>query len=189
MQETFQPSRTCAKCKVSKPRDQFANKNKQGQPYSYCRDCHRAKMRRLDEMNRLLRSAEPSPAAQGGEDTYLYALVGDQYVKFGISRNVEKRISELERSLPFRLTLAHAAGPFDKYFAYSTEHLIFARFQKHRLHGEWFDLKSVLREVDAITKQRNTAADGRPQASWGILDFMLAGVREAATRQNYVGAA
>lgn len=69
----------------------------------------------------------------------IYVVTFAQFVKIGWSRNVAKRIRELQIGLPLELTL-RAEIPGDA----AIEKQLHCRFQAQRTRGEWFLLEGEL---------------------------------------------
>lgn len=66
---------------------------------------------------------------------YLIGNEANSLVKIGFSKNVSRRLSELDRMSPVRLTLL-ATFPGGKVL----ETLLHVRFATYRTRGEWFDV-------------------------------------------------
>jgi len=68
---------------------------------------------------------------------YLYFLTDGDYVKIGVSKNVNKRISELNTSSAKEIKL------IAKYCLpnpYSVEAILHQLLKRYRVNGEWFDI-------------------------------------------------
>ena len=63
--------------------------------------------------------------------------------KIGVSKNVDKRIKEIQCSCPFEVEILITYAVSDDYLI---EKALHNKYNKHRLNGEWFNL-SVITEV------------------------------------------
>jgi hypothetical protein len=94
-------------------------------------DLRRKRLR--DESNRRPSPKRTSKSYPG----YVYLLQSGPYYKIGVSRNVDKRITQLATLPPFDLELVCVLEAADMY---TLEHDLHHRFSEKRLHGEWFEL-------------------------------------------------
>jgi hypothetical protein len=69
----------------------------------------------------------------------VYVISADQYIKIGIAQNVQSRLSSLQTSSPFPLTLLKTWTPLNPKLA---ERRMHERFSEYRCSGEWFKLPS-----------------------------------------------
>lgn len=85
-------------------------------------------------------------------DGYVYLLGGEGYYKIGRSRNVSKRIRQLEIQLPWPVTVEHTIPCENHKVSERTLHDMFAN---NRANGEWFRLDdSDVDYIKAIGKMR-----------------------------------
>ena len=79
------------------------------------------------------------------EDTrgviYFLEAEGVSVIKIGFTENMQNRVSKLQLTSPVKLTLLKTVKG-----TLGTEQTLLRVFQKHRLHGEWFDADENLRE-------------------------------------------
>jgi hypothetical protein len=85
---------------------------------------------------------------------YLYALRVGEFVKFGRAIDPAERVEELQNAHPERLVLL-AAVPAHAH----VETLVHARFECHRVSGEWYRLTDEIVEfIDALNDGKNPIA-------------------------------
>ncbi|MBI3936395.1 MAG: GIY-YIG nuclease family protein [Betaproteobacteria bacterium] len=65
---------------------------------------------------------------------YFVRAVGGGAVKIGRSRNIDRRITELQDACPHKLELVGSIDGDE-----TVESLMHERFQAHRIRGEWYD--------------------------------------------------
>ncbi len=115
-------------------------------------------------------------AGDGGESggnalmpTYLYAIGHTNGpVKIGISDNPAGRLSQLQTSCPFPISLIHAEPCESREIAYSDERFIHRHLKDRRLHGEWFDVPAHL-ALQYVEDTVQTGAHFRWRAASGDL--------------------
>lgn len=70
---------------------------------------------------------------------YLITVEGQNYCKIGFTSNVEKRLSAIQTSNPFKCTVKYViTGDV------SREKSLHERFKKYRLNGEWFSFNEEI---------------------------------------------
>lgn len=100
----------------------------------------RARERRTEDKYR-------GPITQGKKgDRVVYFIAQGPYVKIGTTNDFERRLKQLRFWSPVQFTvLGIAHGGF------ALERQIMRRFAASRVHGEWFEMTSALREfIDSI---------------------------------------
>jgi len=80
------------------------------------------------------RQVRPKPKAHPG---FVYLLKGDNYHKIGLSRNVSKRLKQIQSALPFATRLICSIPTEDMH---TLEAELHERFADKRANGEWFEL-------------------------------------------------
>lgn len=68
-------------------------------------------------------------------DRYLYAIGSDNYIKIGTTKNIKRRLAEIQTYVPFKvelMTIVHGS-----LYMEGQLHILLKPFQ---LHGEWFRL-------------------------------------------------
>lgn len=65
-------------------------------------------------------------------------------VKIGIAKNPKQRLSNLQISCPYHLTLYKTKNPHD---AEAVEEYLHNRFNKYHMRGEWFDIPKEFRDI------------------------------------------
>ncbi len=92
----------------------------------------------------------PWPVASG----VYFALVHDR-VKIGCGRNVRVRLRDLQTASPYELDLVAVLKTSDLLHEEAKLHRCFAR---HRVHGEWFELRDDLLEFVRDLNRKQSAA-------------------------------
>jgi hypothetical protein len=80
------------------------------------------------------------PWATGADGSQLvYILAAGGFVKTGRSKDVTKRIQQLQGGCPHKIEPVVGVGPFDMAIANSIETDLLRAMRPTRTHGEWFD--------------------------------------------------
>lgn len=80
------------------------------------------------------------PSQRKNHKTYVYGITDGEKIKIGMSKNVEKRLAQLQTGCATKLRIAwvkYVGTKREK--ARILERRIHKEFKKHRLEGEWFD--------------------------------------------------
>jgi hypothetical protein len=85
---------------------------------------------------------------------YVYVLTDGRYFKIGYTKNIKKRISQLQTSCPVKIELKYCKKFLDKRAAKRAERSAHKTFKKNRLSGEWFDvdLEKIKQYLISISK-------------------------------------
>jgi len=88
------------------------------------------------------------------EDSYIYIIKCNEYVKIGKSDYVEERLKLLQTGNPYRLELLFKFKCDNSDLAMSTEAHLHRHFSKKHHAGEWFKLtKSDINSIKSIIKE------------------------------------
>lgn len=97
------------------------------------------------------------------EDQYLYVIQHELGpVKIGVAADPESRLSDLQVSCPFELSIRRTANPHN---AHKVEKWLHSYFRKYHLRGEWFDIP---REMRDFTIPQHIDSDGNPDVDIGV---------------------
>lgn len=124
----------CVSCGKEKPESEFWRATKYSRNLGfyksvptalYCKAC-----------SRLHRTLGGKSSSMSGF-VYLIRVVGTDKVKIGFSKNVEKRIIDLQHSCPFTLEVV-----FKQYYEYANriENELHIKYLSKNIRGEWFSL-------------------------------------------------
>lgn len=108
------------------------------------------------ENQRIVEARKSSKNVLSNQDSktksYVYFIQGEKGgpIKIGYSTNVESRVKELQTGFPTKLVvLALIPGRI----WHETE--LHKRFQKHRLHGEWFKpVPELLEYIESVKREQ-----------------------------------
>lgn len=73
--------------------------------------------------------------------TYIYIIGTEVKQKIGFSKNIQKRLKQLQTGSPEKLTLHHYIEVPDE-FVKKLEKIIHHELSYKRLHGEWFSMEA-----------------------------------------------
>ena len=79
------------------------------------------------------------------EKAYVYLLKCGDYYKIGFSKDVERRIKELDHR-PYKVEIIYISPLTNR--AYQIEQNLHSELEQYRINGEWYDLPKRL--IDAI---------------------------------------
>ena len=83
----------------------------------------------------------PKNSPLRGKPASLYfvrSCKGTNYIKVGMTHNVERRMRQLQSGYPEQLTLIESIEFPSRHLAAHAERIIHKRFTNHRKRGEWF---------------------------------------------------
>jgi hypothetical protein len=107
----------------------------------------------VDEAVRLAQEDDRMRAADGVAKVYFAQEDGTEAIKIGTSRHLKKRIGELTRDLPWKITLLATIDGWRE-----TECVVLRRFRHARIRGEWFrPVPELLEYIASIKKEGATA--------------------------------
>jgi hypothetical protein len=88
-------------------------------------------------------------------DCFLYLIECGEFYKLGFSDDVEKRLSTLQHSVPFKMQIVFMAKFEDRYKASQLETFLHKKFKPYCVHREWFKFpKDKIEEVKhAMSKE------------------------------------
>lgn len=124
------------------------------------------------------------------QQTFVYILGCEQYVKVGIARDVAKRVNGLQMGNPFPIKVLRTVEYPSRLQALLVERTIHAALEPHRLFSEWFTCEAkrardvtsyvvaAMRQLVVIHAQQHREA----RARW---DASPKGQREASEVQRF----
>lgn len=82
-----------------------------------------------------------------GEDTYVYFIKSGSYIKIGLSKDVDFRLTTMQTGNPVELELILKVGFKDSKSAYIAESAWHDFYSEYHHRGEWFNLTEEEIEV------------------------------------------
>jgi hypothetical protein len=107
-------------------------------------------------------------------------------VKIGISSNVDKRLSGIQTSCPFELTIVGELFAPNRAVAQDVEQDFHAKQAKHRTRGEWFDIEPMTAVLLVCANYRDGLETKRPDLSADELEKYLRRA-DVIDTEKYVG--